>query len=221
MPSGVKYCPICKNESEKRKYRDRHPPPIKAYDPKTQTKICGRCGVRKSIAEFRKRNDRKANRVDLWTGYCAACGSQKYHEWYEENKERKAAYGKSFYERNIDTIRQYDASRWLNGKKERTREIVAANRDRYNSYGQVHRAKKLAVGGVYTDEDVGRIRKAQRGRCAVCREKLTRYHVDHITPLAAGGTNEARNIQLLCPSCNVRKFKTDPIVFMQRRGFLL
>ena len=47
------------------------------------------------------------------------------------------------------------------------------------------------------------------------------HHVDHIVPLAKGGQHVASNIQILCPTCNVRKSAKDPIDFMQSRGFLL
>jgi 5-methylcytosine-specific restriction endonuclease McrA len=69
---------------------------------------------------------------------------------------------------------------------------------------------------------VAKIGAAQRWRCAVCRDSIKReYHVDHIEPLARGGKHEPKNIQLLCPPCNVRKSARDPIDFMQMRGFLL
>lgn len=219
-----KYCLICRNEREKLKYRERHPPPITAYDPETQTKLCSGCGARKSITEFRKRGarDRIHRPIDMWQALCIACGLQHYRCWYDENIEHKLEYSRNRYEQNIDAIRQYDAERWLNGKKERTREVIAANRERYNSYGHAHRARKRnAPGTHFNARDVERIKEAQRGRCAICREKLRKYHVDHIKALARGGTNEAKNIQLLCATCNVRKNQTDQIKFMQRQGFLL
>lgn len=62
----------------------------------------------------------------------------------------------------------------------------------------------------------------QRGQCAFCHIKLDNdYHVDHIYPLALGGIHERENIQLLCPTCNVRKSAKDPIRFAQENGRLL
>lgn len=45
--------------------------------------------------------------------------------------------------------------------------------------------------------------------------------MDHIMPLALGGTNTDDNIQLLCPTCNRSKHAKHPVDFMQQRGFLL
>ena len=62
----------------------------------------------------------------------------------------------------------------------------------------------------------------QRWLCVICRCDVSKsYHVDHIMPLAKGGKHEPKNIQILCPSCNVRKSAKDPIEYMQERGFLL
>lgn len=69
---------------------------------------------------------------------------------------------------------------------------------------------------------VKRIGEAQRWKCAVCKVRIQhRFHVDHIEPLAKGGSHEPRNIQLLCPGCNVRKSAKDPLQFMRERGYLL
>lgn len=69
---------------------------------------------------------------------------------------------------------------------------------------------------------VARIGELQRWRCAVCRKSLkSGYHMDHHYPLALGGLHEPNNIQLLCPTCNVRKSAKHPVDFMRERGFLL
>jgi 5-methylcytosine-specific restriction endonuclease McrA len=47
---------------------------------------------------------------------------------------------------------------------------------------------------------------AAGGRCAECGAPLApRWHADHVTPVAAGGTTEPANGQALCPRCNLRK----------------
>lgn len=45
--------------------------------------------------------------------------------------------------------------------------------------------------------------------------------MDHIVPLALGGSNTDGNIQLLRATCNQQKHAKHPVVFMQERGFLL
>ena len=61
----------------------------------------------------------------------------------------------------------------------------------------------------------------QRGMCAYCKAKISTYHVDHIIPLASGGSNDKHNIQLLCPPCNQGKRAKHPIDFAQQMGLLL
>lgn len=69
---------------------------------------------------------------------------------------------------------------------------------------------------------VRRIGDAQRWRCAICRASVKKaYHIDHIMPLKLNGAHEPCNIQILCPTCNVRKSAKHPIKYMQERGFLL
>jgi 5-methylcytosine-specific restriction endonuclease McrA len=36
-----------------------------------------------------------------------------------------------------------------------------------------------------------------------------------------GGKHEPRNLQLLCPSCNVRKGAQHPLAYMRKVGMLL
>ena len=86
------------------------------------------------------------------------------------------------------------------------------------------RARKRDAGGSFTSVDVAAIFLRQRGLCAGhgCGVKLgSTYHRDHIKPLALGGDNSARNIQLLCPTCNHKKHAKDPIDWAQENGRLL
>ena len=67
--------------------------------------------------------------------------------------------------------------------------------------------RRTKTRGSFTAKDVQRLAFAQAGLCRRCHRNLaiTGYHVDHIVPIARGGMNVVGNIQLLCPSCNLRK----------------
>jgi len=62
--------------------------------------------------------------------------------------------------------------------------------------------------------DVARqVRQAARGRCGYCLSPqmlvMARLEIEHIVPLAQGGTNSESNLWLSCPLCN--RIKADRI----------
>jgi 5-methylcytosine-specific restriction endonuclease McrA len=67
--------------------------------------------------------------------------------------------------------------------------------------------RRSRVVGRYTARDVVELYRRQGGKCALCGVDLrvTKYHVDHVVPLARGGLNVKENLQLLCPKDNLRK----------------
>jgi 5-methylcytosine-specific restriction endonuclease McrA len=102
-----------------------------------------------------------------------------------------------------------------------------ANPDRWREIRQANtrnrRAQQRSVGGRHSAADIAAIFKAQGGRCAYCREKIGKgkRHVDHIKPLSKGGTNDRRNLQITCASCNCSKSDKDPIEFARTVGLLI
>lgn len=100
--------------------------------------------------------------------------------------------------------------------------VETTARDAWRAKRHQRRASRRMTENPYTAKDIREISAMQKGRCAICRISLKHgQHVDHIVALAAGGSNERSNIQLLCPSCNMNKKDKDPIEYMQSRGFLL
>lgn len=64
--------------------------------------------------------------------------------------------------------------------------------------------------------------KVQKGRCAICRERLgAKTEIDHVIPRALGGANRRSNLQLTCVPCNQAKSAHHPVDFMRSRGLLL
>lgn len=105
---------------------------------------------------------------------------------------------------------------WREAHPERRRELMRrwklANPDKV-------RARKLRR----RREIVAELARAQRGRCAYCRRKLSTdtTHVDHILPRAKGGRNHQKNLQLTCADCNIQKRDLLPEDFARRQGMLL
>lgn len=83
-------------------------------------------------------------------------------------------------------------------------------------------ASHRLVKGKHTNSDIRRIFRLQKGRCGYCRSKLRPgMHRDHVVAIANGGTNFARNMQLLCEECNRRKASKSPEDFAREMGLLI
>lgn len=99
----------------------------------------------------------------------------------------------------------------------------AANLEKRKEWERENRSRRREQkGGRLPRGTIPRIGEQQGWRCAVCRVSIKEtYHADHISPLARGGLHVARNIQLLCPPCNLSKGAKDPADFMRQRGLLV
>lgn len=132
---------------------------------------------------------------------------------YRENNDSRRAWQRSYYKKNKDRI-QASNKRWA----ENNPEAAAAASHKV-------RARRRAADGTFNRNDVVRLMRLQQMKCASCfsdfrKSGKNRYHVDHIVPLARGGTNWPENIQLLCPGCNLRKSARDPYEFAASIGRL-
>ncbi len=135
---------------------------------------------------------------------------KKAVEYRLKTKAKKSLAAKRYRSENPDRVKaQFSA--WVKANPESNRVRV-----------QNRRARRIANGGEISKGLVDRLLVLQQGRCPCCGDLLgTDYHLDHITPLAKGGSNSDNNMQLLKRICNMQKHAKDPIDFMQERGFLL
>ena len=131
-------------------------------------------------------------------------------EWHKRNKEKSNA-------RSIA---------WAAENPERMRKLIAdwvkANPEKRRIYDHNNRARRRKAQGRLSKGLADKLFKLQRGKCACCGKPLgDDYHLDHIMPLALGGTNTDDNIQLLTAACNLKKHAKHPVDFMQEKGFLI
>ena len=128
---------------------------------------------------------------------------------YEENPERKKASARRYREAHPEKQKEY-ARRYREANAEKVREINrrwrVANPGRAAAIRHRRRARKVEAGGRHTAEDIRLQYEGQNGRCWWCGCKLDdTYHIDHRIPLARGGSNDASNIVIACPTCNLSK----------------
>lgn len=195
-------------------------------------KVCKKCRIEQGPEAFRpERNS------------CRSCDARYVQEWRARNPKRNAELKKSFAERNPAKAQAWKRKWYLANRATVVKEYRERNRERIaeaarawqrSSEGKMsvvassqrRRARKRGVGGNYSKADIDGLLARQGCRCVYCHAKLKlsgrgRFHVDHIYPIALGGSNDASNIQLTCPTCNLAKSAKDPIAFAQEIGKLL
>ena len=185
-------------------------------------KTCAKCHAEKSLSEFHS----KKNGRDGLKAICKPCESERTSAWYLENKERRNAIAKAWAAANVERVKA-NQSAWNISNPGRVKATTAKwdalNKDRKRIHGQNRRSRVRKTGGKLSTGLAERLFKLQRGKCACgCGQPLgDDFHLDHIMPLALGGTNTDDNIQLLRAMCNKQKYMKHPIDFMQQKGFLL
>ncbi len=155
---------------------------------------------------------------------------KKYNDaHYLANKEAKLRKSKDWYAENSDRKTETQSA-WRQENKEKDRashrQWRLDNVDATVAMMANRRARKAEAGGTYNANDVQNLLRLQKGKCAACCVKLIlagkgRFHVDHIMPIALGGSNWPHNLQLLCPTCNFKKHAKDPFDWAKQNGRLL
>jgi 5-methylcytosine-specific restriction endonuclease McrA len=174
-----------------------------------------RAAKRKSNREYMRRSRQKdaGEYMRQWRAANAARRREYMREWRlsrgEEEKVQRREYAVAHREQINLTSR------------ERHRANALKRRNQMRDWRKAHPAEALALvrnrrarirtaPGRHTAADVARLYETQHGVCAGCGAVLVakgrgKYHVDHIMPIALGGSNWPENLQLLCPPCNLSK----------------
>lgn len=118
------------------------------------------------------------------------------------NYKHGKAYERNFYKET--------SQRWINN-----------NRDKISLYRSKQRHARRSAEGKFSIKDIRDMIIKQKHKCAFCFKSIKKkYHIDHIMPIKLGGNNYIDNIQLLCPTCNMRKGAKHPLDWAAENGRL-
>jgi 5-methylcytosine-specific restriction endonuclease McrA len=148
-----------------------------------------------------KKQHYKANKEQISKQHKAYAATHK-----EQQRERMERYMATHRDDYLDYHQQY---------YEENKEQILEQMRRHNNteHGRLlHRAswhkrkaRKKAIGGVYTAQDIQLQYTRQKGKCYWCHKRLGQYHIDHVIPLFRGGSNAPDNLVIACPTCNLKK----------------
>lgn len=156
-------------------------------------------------ARDRKYRTENASKVEEWR---QTSKSRKLHrKWYAENPEKMKERSRNFYWKD-PLVGRAVAKKWRLAHPEAAR-VLDSN----------SRARRKGAEGKHTKEDIARLYTEQNGVCVYCTTVLgSKFHKDHIMPLAKGGSNWPNNIQLLCAPCNMQKHDMHPELFAKKKA---
>lgn len=165
-----------------------------------------------------------------------------WKKWYAKNSDRHKKKNMEYFFKNKNSIlaetkKKYDNDPLLRLRlsergrlyyvsnkdivKKRVKAWQSNNPDKVKSFQHKNRATRKNVEGFFTEKDIQRIAKQQKYKCAYCYVNIKNVkHIDHIISIKMGGSNWPKNIQLTCPTHNMKKSSKDPLVFAREIGLL-
>jgi len=169
-------------------------------------------------------------------GRCLACARENRKIYYQNNRQKCVDLTRIYRLKNKESLKIYwesynkkNPTRWKEyyAKNKQTallkkREYAKNNPEKMREIWVRDKARRRANDVRPSIGIIEKLKTSQRGLCACCgKELLNKYHLDHILPIALGGTSEDSNLQLLLPECNIKKGAKHPVEYMQSIGKLL
>ena len=151
---------------------------------------------------------------------CADCG--KPLRWSPGVGRRPKRCPEHARDRERERQREYDRKLWRNPEYRELRREYDRELRRNPEYRERERERERERSPEYRELRRERQRKRARSRkllmrlilrqrsvCPLCRRFLPEdpadIHVDHVVPVAKGGTSDLGNLQAVCAPCNLRK----------------
>jgi 5-methylcytosine-specific restriction endonuclease McrA len=170
--------------------------------------------------------------------------AERSRAWVEANRERSRERARAYYRENSERVNERNR-RWIEANREKRRAVVRASdekhREKRRAYSREYARRvdpeksreqqrvwkranreKVAYGNHMrrargTDDPesyMAYVDILHADPCAYCGEEAG--HIDHIVPIARGGTNDWDNLTAACGRCNSSKWAKPLLAFMAR-----
>lgn len=155
---------------------------------------------REASKRCRQRPKAKKEHLEKQLAYASKNREQekeRSRNWRLKYPEKAAQSHRDYYLRNHPIVRQ------------KAKEYRLENMEQYRQYSANYKALKKAKGERLSNGRIKHMLIEQSWKCNACKAdmKTAGYHLDHIVALTRGGEHRDENVQLLCPTCNLRKGK--------------
>ena len=179
-----------------------HPKILHRWIDNTEVKRCGHCHRWLLLTSFPLR----ANMWDKLRASCRECSNQATEKWRLTHPGKNSALSCAWAKRHPDKAIAHKRT-WA--KK---------NHDKTRACSTRHRARKhQAAGYDYTTTALVQARiNFYGGLCYLCGKPAEA--IDHVKPLARGGSHWPANLRPICTRCNVVKGAKWPYELVKHRG---
>jgi 5-methylcytosine-specific restriction endonuclease McrA len=182
-----------------------------------ETRKCQVCKETKSIDDFGYQNRKLGKRKYL----CISCDTARQRAFYLKNKAALLAYKKTYYEENKPMLLDKQSS-YRKSNPEKVKEQFDAWRAnspevvKANSKKRKARMRGAGIKKITPKE----IKNLLAQKCFYCQQNDA-TQIDHVVPVARGGTHSIGNLLPACTSCNSSKnkwFITEWKMLKMKRG---
>ena len=190
-----------------------------------ETKICKKCGIEKSIDNFRNKFEKRFNKSYLYS-YCKEC-EKKYHKQYQkenkekikkynkkanDNKEYHKEYNKKYYKYNKEKINKR-CVKYKNKKKKE--DVLFKLKEQIRLSIWMSFKRKGLIKNKHTEEILGcqldyfhnYLLQTFKYNYGYEWNGIEKVHIDHIIPLATANTE--KEIIKLCHYTNLQLLKAE------------
>lgn len=163
-------------------------------------KICPKCGISKATNEFHKNKSKK----DGLSGWCKLCNKSNYESNLDANRLKR----REWHVKNRDLVLPKMRENYQKNKPQRQARIAEWKRNNKPKVNETYRLRELRK----KDASIGQISKKEiqklyAANCFYCGSS-DNIQIDHIIPLAKGGSHSIGNLTSACKTCNSSKNDT-------------